>query len=70
MVKIPKIGKIEPSNEVAVFGWYNVIWALSGGDYLKQKEVLLSPISKALMWLIYDNRRQYDEATTYKSMNK
>lgn len=67
-MKIPKVGKITPSNTVADFGWMNVIYNLTGGDFLKRDSILLSPIDEVLSWLIYDNRRTYDEAKTSKML--
>ena len=53
-----------PSNTVADMGWFNVIYTLSGGDFLRRTEVLLAPINESFAWLTYENRRAYDEATT------
>ena len=61
---IPKVGKTTPSNEVAGHGWYNSLYALSGGDYLKITEVLLRPIDESLMFLTYKNTMSFDEAVT------
>ena len=65
----PKIGRITPSNEVAAFGWYNSIYVLSGGDFLKRTEVLLQPIDESLAFLVYNNVRNYDEAVTHQRIN-
>lgn len=66
----PKVSKIEASNEVAKAGWFNAIYKLSGGQFLKRTEVLLQPISEAFGWLIYESVRSYDEAVTTNLINK
>ena len=62
------MGKITPSNTVADMGWFNVIYTLSGGDFTKRTEVLLQPIDESFAWLVYENRRSYDEAKTMNMM--
>jgi len=71
LLEIPKVStRGKSSNTAADMGWMNVIYSLSNGEFLKRTEVLLQPIDETFTWLIYDNRRQYDEAVYYKSLNK
>jgi hypothetical protein len=51
-------------------GWFNVIYILSGGNFTKRTEVLLQPIDESFAWLVYENRRAYDEAVTINRVNK
>ena len=51
-------------------GWMNVIYKLSGGDFLKRVDVLLQPINESFTWLVYESKRSYDEAKTFNRMSK
>jgi len=68
LLKIPKVGKGQASNTAGEMRWYSMIYALSGGNFLNRTEVLLQPIDESFAWLIYENRRAYDEAIHYKNL--
>ena len=51
-------------------GWMNVIYKLSGGDFLTRANVLLQPINETFSWLTYENRKDYDEAETSRRINR
>lgn len=70
LLKIPKVGKVEPSNKVQEMGWYNALYSLSNGEYLNIPKVLKTPIDESLMFLLYKNRITYDEAETAKRVYK
>jgi hypothetical protein len=38
---------------------------LTGGDFMKRTEALLSPISEAFAYAVYKNRLSYDEAVNF-----
>ena len=69
MVKVPRVStKGTESNTAAEMGWINAIYKLSGGDFTKRNDVVSQPINEVFTWLIYENKRAYDEALYYKSM--
>ena len=63
LLTVPPVTSTRGSNTVADLGWYNVIYALSNGRFLDRTEVLMQPVDEVFLWLVYENRKSYDEAT-------